>query len=271
MPPRLFYCIIQYSICFFRLKENSSRFTRLLVEWGVSMSDKILLVDDELDILNLLEEVLNKEGLFHVKKASTGKQAILLCHEFEPDVVVLDIMLPDIDGIEICRQIRSFSHCPVIMLSSKNEDIDKILGLACGADDYVTKPFSPKEMVYRIKSQLRRIQYTRDEMKIAKSILRLDNITLDTDASIVYRNEVPLELTAKEYGLLRYLMENPNKIISKERLYEQVWEEDSAVCDNTIMVHIRHLREKIEEDPSRPQKLLTIKGLGYKLIGGDKA
>lgn len=235
------------------------------------MTDKILLVDDELDILNLLEEMLNKEGFQQVKKASSGKQALFLCHEFHPDVVVLDIMLPDIDGIEVCRRIRSFSHCPVIMLSSKNEDVDKILGLACGADDYVTKPFSPKEMVYRIKSQLRRIQYTREEMKTTNTILKLDNITLDTDANLVYKDDKIIELTAKEYGLLRYLMENSNKIISKERLYEQVWEEDSAVCDNTIMVHIRHLREKIEENPSHPQKLLTIKGLGYKLIGGEKA
>ncbi|MDO5573104.1 MAG: response regulator transcription factor [bacterium] len=235
------------------------------------MSDKILLVDDEKDIVTLLEEVLIKDGFSHIRKAHTGQSALEICAEYQPDVVILDIMLPDMDGIEVCKKIREFSHCSILFLSSKNDDVDKILGLAAGGDDYVTKPFSPKEVVYRIKSQLRRQQYTQIETagEQAKT-LSLGTIRIDTDASCAYREDELLELTAKEYGLLLYLMENPNKIISKERLYEQVWGEDSVVCDNTIMVHIRHLREKIEKDASDPEMLLTVKGLGYKLVEGNR-
>lgn len=235
------------------------------------MTDKILLVDDEKDIVDLLEEVLRKERLTNVKKAYTGKDAVALCREFYPDVVVLDIMLPDIDGIEVCKQIRTFSYCSILFLSSKNDDIDKILGLASGGDDYVTKPFSPKEIVYRIKSQLRRMQYTRVNAVAEKSTtLHAGDITIDTDACCAYKAGQLLELTAKEYSILQFMMENQNKIISKERLYEHIWGEESAVCDNTIMVHIRHLREKIEDDSSDPKQLKTVKGLGYKLIGGGE-
>ena len=240
------------------------------VRGGFDMTDKILLVDDERDIAALLEEVLIKDGFTRVKKAYTGRDALELCREFQPDAVVLDIMLPDMDGIEVCRRIREFSHCSILFLSSKNDDVDKILGLASGGDDYVTKPFSPKEIVYRIKSQLRRMQYARAEA-IPAQVLTLGDISLDPGACAAYRAGVPLELTAKEYGLLEVLMENPNRIISKERLYERVWGEEGAVCDNTIMVHIRHLREKIEEDASTPRLLLTVKGLGYKLTAGDRA
>lgn len=235
------------------------------------MTDKILLVDDEKDIIDLLEEVLRKERLTNVKKVYTGKDAISLCREFQPDVVVLDIMLPDIDGIEVCKQIRMFSYCSILFLSSKNDDVDKILGLASGGDDYVTKPFSPKEIVYRVKSQLRRMQYARVDAVGQKSItLCAGDITIDTDACCVYKAGQLLELTAKEYSILQFMMENQNKIISKERLYEHVWGEESAVCDNTIMVHIRHLREKIEDDSSDPKRLKTVKGLGYRLIGGGE-
>nr|WP_090247135.1 response regulator transcription factor [Eubacterium barkeri] len=233
------------------------------------MADKILLVDDERDIVSLLEEVLNKEGFTHIRKAYTGRSALDLCREYQPDVIVLDIMLPDMDGIEVCREIRKFSHCSILFLSSKNDDVDKILGLASGGDDYVTKPFSPKEIVYRIKSQLRRMQYAKVEVKQEEAaILKMGNIIVDTDALIVYKSGVPIDLTAKEYGLLQFLMENQNRIISKERLYERVWGEENAICDNTIMVHIRHLREKIEVDASTPQLLITVKGLGYKLVSG---
>ncbi|MGN0394736.1 MAG: response regulator transcription factor [Coprococcus sp.] len=238
------------------------------------MEDKILLVDDEPDIVSLLEEVLNREGFLNIKKAYTGKCALELCKTFEPDIIVLDIMLPDMDGIEVCRKIREFSICPILFLSSRNDDMDKILGLACGGDDYVTKPFSPREIVYRMKAQLRRMQYVRTEVNTKGYIaerkqLKCGNLTIDVDASIAYKDGKPLELTAKEYGMLLFFMENPNKIISKERIYERVWGEESVVCDNTIMVHIRHLREKIEVDASEPKRLLTVKGLGYKFLDGD--
>lgn len=234
------------------------------------MTKKLLLVDDEKDIVDLLENVLQKEGFHEIRKAYTGEDAVAVCRAFQPDVVVLDVMLPGMDGIEVCRQIRSFSHCSILFLSSKNDDVDKILGLSSGGDDYVTKPFSPKEIVYRIKSQLRRMDYARAEAAPAETaLLRFANLSIDRDACCAYRAGQPLALTAKEYGILQYLMENPNKIISKERLYETVWGEESAVCDNTIMVHLRHLREKIEADPSHPALLITVKGLGYKLKGGE--
>ncbi len=235
------------------------------------MTEKILLVDDERDIVELLEDVLSREGFDNIRKAYTGREAVELCRVFRPDVVVLDVMLPDTDGIEVCRRIREFSHCSVVFLSSKNDDVDKILGLASGGDDYMAKPFSPKELVYRVKSQLRRQRYAKaDAVPELGRVLELGALSLDTGASTAYRDGAVLELTAKEYGLLRFFMENPNKIISKERLYEQVWGEESAVCDNTIMVHIRHLREKIELDASQPKLLVTVKGLGYKLLPGEK-
>jgi DNA-binding response OmpR family regulator len=230
-----------------------------------SMDRKILLVDDEKDIADLIEEVLRQDSFKNIKKAYTGMDAVQVCREYQPDVVVLDIMLPDIDGIEVCKQIREFSFCSILFLSSKNDDIDKILGLSCGGDDYITKPFSPREVVYRIKAQLRRQQYQSVMRTDVKGLLTVGGLALDRESSRIYKNEKEIDLTGREFLLLSYLMENADKIISKERLYEQVWGEYSSICDNTIMVHIRHIREKIEDTPSTPKQLITIKGLGYKL------
>lgn len=229
------------------------------------MDRKILLVDDEKDIADLIEEVLRQDSFKNIKKAYTGMDAVQVCREYQPDVVVLDIMLPDIDGIEVCKQIREFSFCSILFLSSKNDDIDKILGLSCGGDDYITKPFSPREIVYRIKAQLRRQQYQSVMRTDVKGLLTVGGLVLDRESSRIYKNEKEIDLTGREFLLLSYLMENADKIISKERLYEQVWGEYSSICDNTIMVHIRHIREKIENTPSTPKQLITIKGLGYKL------
>ena len=229
------------------------------------MDRKILLVDDEKDIADLIEEVLRQDSFKNIKKAYTGMDAVQVCREYQPDVVVLDIMLPDIDGIEVCKQIREFSFCSILFLSSKNDDIDKILGLSCGGDDYITKPFSPREVVYRIKAQLRRQQYQSVMRTDVKGLLTVGGLALDRESSRIYKNEKEIDLTGREFLLLSYLMENADKIISKERLYEQVWGEYSSICDNTIMVHIRHIREKIEDTPSTPKQLITIKGLGCKL------
>ena len=229
------------------------------------MDSKILLVDDEKDIADLIEEVLRQDSFENIKKVYTGMDAVQVCREYQPDVVVLDIMLPDIDGIEVCKQIREFSFCSILFLSSKNDDIDKILGLSCGGDDYITKPFSPREIVYRIKAQLRRQQYQSVMQTDVKGLLTVGGLALDRESSRIYKNEKEIDLTGREFLLLSYLMENADKIISKERLYEQVWGEYSSICDNTIMVHIRHIREKIEDTPSTPKQLITIKGLGYKL------
>ena len=229
------------------------------------MESKILLVDDEKDIVDLMEEVLQKEGFHTIQKAYTGKEAVQICREFQPEVIVLDIMLPDIDGLEACKQIRAFSYCSILFLSSKNDDVDKILGLSCGGDDYITKPFSPREVVFRIKAQLRRQQYQTVVSTNEAAHLTVGPIMIDKKSCRAYKDGREIGLTGREFLLLSYLMEHADQIISKERLYEQVWGEYSSICDNTIMVHIRHLREKIEEDPSQPRQLITIKGLGYKL------
>lgn len=240
------------------------------VQLGNTFSTKkILIVDDEKDITNLIDEVLCKDGFPNALKAYTGLDALKMCREFQPDAIILDIMLPDIDGIEVCKRIREFSFCPILFLSSKNDEIDKILGLASGGDDYVTKPFSPREVVYRVKAQLRRRQYERADSSSEKEILKIGTIQIDTNGCRIYKNGAEVGFTAREYQLLCYMAENINKIINKERLYEQVWGENAIGYDNTVMVHIRHIREKIEDDPANPEILLTVKGLGYKLVKKD--
>ncbi len=231
----------------------------------MKMDHKILLVDDEKDIVDLIEEVLQKEGFHAIQKAYAGTEALQICRDFQPDVVVLDVMLPDMDGLEVCKQIRAFSYCSILFLSSRNDDVDKILGLSCGGDDYITKPFSPREVVYRIKAQLRRQQYQTAIPPNEETCLTVGPLLIDPESGRAYKEGREIGLTGREFLLLTYLMENADKIISKERLYEQVWGEYSSICDNTIMVHIRHLREKIEDTPSNPQQLITVKGLGYKL------
>ena len=225
---------------------------------------KIMLVDDEPDILDLLEKALNIEGFFNITKIDNGISAVTTCRQMRPDVMVLDVMLPDIDGYEVCKQIREFSHCPVLFLSSKNDELDKILGLAVGGDDYVTKPFSPKEIAYRVKAQLRRVEYR--QAPIQDLSVKIGELMIDTDGCRVLKNGKEVGLTAREFEILRYLAENLGRVISRERLYETIWGEDSFGCDNTMMVHISHLREKIEENPAVPQYIITMKGLGYKLV-----
>ncbi|MCI8364089.1 MAG: response regulator transcription factor [Eubacterium sp.] len=225
---------------------------------------KIMLVDDEPDILGLLEKALNIEGFHNISKIENGISAVSMCKEIKPDIIILDVMLPDIDGYEVCKQIREFSHCPVLFLSSKNDELDKILGLAVGGDDYVTKPFSPKEIAYRVKAQLRRAEYR--QVPIQDFSIKIGELMIDTDGCRVMKNGKEIGLTAREFEILRYLAENLGRVISRERLYEAVWGEDSFGCDNTIMVHIRHLREKLEEIPATPKYIITMKGLGYKLV-----
>lgn len=231
----------------------------------VFVNSKILLVDDEKDIVDLMENVLRQDGFQNIQKAYTGMDALEMCREFQPDVIVLDIMLPDIDGIEVCKKIRESSICSILFLSSRNDDIDKILGLSSGGDDYITKPFSPREIVFRIKAQIRRQQYQTTAQTDDKNLVIVGTLSLDKDSSRIYKDGKEISLTGREFLILAYFMENANKIISKDRLYEQVWGESGGICDNTIMVHIRHLREKIEETPSNPKLLITVKGLGYKL------
>ncbi|MES9665738.1 DNA-binding response regulator [Bacillus cereus] len=222
---------------------------------------KILIVDDEKEILNLLEAVLKKEGFQHIYTCTTGKEGIHMCKQVQPDLIILDIMLPDLDGYSVCQQIRQFTFVPIFFLSAKNEDLDKILGLSIGGDDYITKPFSPKEIAYKMKAFFRRNQY----QEKARIVYQFGDITIDEAQGTVLRGDTLLTLTAKEFNILLFLIKNSNQIFSKARLYEAVWGETYLGNDNIMMVHMRHLREKIEDNPSKPHYLVTVRGLGYKL------
>ena len=225
---------------------------------------KVMIVDDESDILDLLEKALRMEGFNKIIKVNNGEDALEICRAQRPDLIILDVMLPGMDGYEICKQIRTFSHCPILFLSSKNDELDKILGLAVGGDDYVTKPFSLKEVIYRVKAQLRRLGYQKNSDK--EDLLKIGDLTIDINGCRILRNNIPLKLTARELGIVLYLVENLGRVVSRERLYEAVWKQDSYGCDNIIMVHIRRLREKLEKNPETPEYLLTVKGFGYKLV-----
>lgn len=225
---------------------------------------KIMIVDDEPDILALLEKALNIEGFSYIVKISDGPAAVTTCKTINPDIIILDVMLPGIDGYEVCKQIRQFSHCPILFLSSKNDELDKILGLAVGGDDYVTKPFSPKEVAYRVKAQLRRAEYKQNAVQ--NESIKIGALAIDPNGCRACKNGSDMELTAKEFEILYYLAQNLGRVVSRERLYEAIWGEDSFGCDNTIMVHIRHLREKLEDNPTSPRYIITMKGLGYKLV-----
>ncbi|MFB0842955.1 response regulator transcription factor [Paenibacillus oleatilyticus] len=230
----------------------------------MSINKKVLIIDDEEALLKLVATVLRKEGIEHVITATTAEDGFAQFQHKQPDLVLLDIMLPDGEGYDVCRQIRAVSKVPILFLSAKTEEIDKILGFAIGGDDYITKPFSPKELAYRVKAQLRRADYMQPEA-VKDTILTAGPFALDEQKAEFLKNGTSIELKPKELGLMKYFLQNVNKVISKERLYDAVWGEDFIGIDNTVMVHIRRLREKIEEQPSQPQYLITVKGLGYKL------
>lgn len=227
---------------------------------------KILLIDDEVELLKLMETVLKKEGFRRIFKAQNGTDGINLCKTQQPDIVVLDIMMPDIDGFEVCKNIRSFSFVPVIFLSAKSDDIDKILALGLGADDYVTKPFSPKEVAFRIKAHLRRNIYIKNEMSMKKETISFGDIVIDLKKGEVLKSDKNIILAPKEYHLLCYMAQNANQILTKQMICDEVWNNDYEGYDNTIMVHIRKLRQKLEDNPSSPKYIVTAKGLGYKLL-----
>lgn len=222
---------------------------------------KILLVDDEIDILDMMEIVLKKEGFKNIIKATSGKMAIDQFKLNSPDLIVLDIMLPDFDGYEVCKQIREMSIVPVIFLSAKDDEVDKLLSFALGGDDYITKPFSPKEVAYRIKAILKREQlYKEKEVEY----IEIGNLRISEKRGYVEKAGKEIQLTAMEFKLLIFLVKNKNMILSKNQIIENVWGCDFEGFDNTLMVHIRHLREKIEDNAATPKYIQTIKRMGYK-------
>ncbi|WP_144461296.1 response regulator transcription factor [Siminovitchia fortis] len=229
---------------------------------------KVLIIDDEEDILRLIETVLKKEGIENVITATTAKEGLVQFQNNNPDIVLLDIMLPDGEGYDVCKQIRNISNVPILFLSAKTEEIDKLLGFAIGGDDYITKPFSPKEVAYRVKAQLRRADYIQSE-PLKETKIKAGPFELNEEKAQLTKNGQVIELKPKELGLMKVFLQNMNKVISKEQLYDAVWGEEFFGMDNTVMVHIRRLREKIEDQPSHPQYLVTVKGLGYKLAIED--
>ena len=219
----------------------------------------ILICDDEEDIVAALKIYLESDG-YCVHTACCGADALRIAKEEPVQLALLDIMMPGIDGITTMAKLREFSNIPVILLTAKSEDSDKILGLSVGADDYITKPFNPVEVLARVKSQL-------GAAVKAPSEIRVGGISLDHDAKRVTLDGEEISLTPKEYDILYYLMQHPGKVYTPAELYSAVWNEAPVGIDNTVAVHIRHLREKLEIDPSNPRYLKVVWGKGYKLEG----
>ncbi|MBW9146473.1 response regulator transcription factor [Clostridium sp. CM027] len=227
----------------------------------------ILIAEDNQDLRQLLELHLIKEA-FTVYDAENGLKALEIFKNNEINLAILDVMMPGLDGFNLLRKIRETSEIPVIFLTARGEDSDKILGLGLGADDYMVKPFNPIELIARVHAQLRRSYKYKMALKIPdKLIIQIGDLTFDKNSYSVYKDNKQLECNAKELKLLQIFMENVGRVYTKKQLYEVVWE-DAYFCDgddNTIMVHISHLRDKIEDNPKYPQYLKTIRGIGYKL------
>jgi DNA-binding response OmpR family regulator len=221
----------------------------------------VLVVDDEPVIRDVVARYLEREG-YRVVQCGDGETARQLVQRHSPDLVVLDIMLPGIDGLEVCRWIRSRSDTPVILLTARGEETDRIVGLELGADDYVVKPFSPRELAVRARNVLRRSGATpsRDER------LAFDRLTIDAGTREVAKDGVPLRLTAREFDLLWFMASNPRRVFSRDHLMSSVWGYEAAMDTGTVTVHMRRLREKVEDDPSEPAHLQTVWGVGYRFV-----
>jgi len=228
------------------------------------MPSKILIVDDDNEIRKITGIYLKNEG-YEILKAETGEQALKFIAENEISLVLLDIMMPGMNGIETCIKIRENNIMPIIFLSAKSEDLDKIQGLASGADDYITKPFNAMELIARVKSQLRRYTRYSPPQNTAKNIIEIGNLTINTDTRQVFVGSNEVRLTPKEFDILELLASNKGIVFSIEKIYERVWKENFYKSDNTVMVHITKIREKIEEDPKKPIYIKTIWGIGYKI------
>ncbi|MBE6053075.1 MAG: response regulator transcription factor [Clostridium sartagoforme] len=232
--------------------------------------ERILIVDDEKEIRDLIDIYLKGEG-FETIKAENGEEALNILGKNDVDLIILDIMMPKVNGIEACLKIREEREMPIIMLSAKSEDMDKILGLNTGADDYLTKPFNPLELVARVKSQLRRykkfniVTAQADDQGREENILEIDEVSINLETHEVFKDGVEIKLTPTEFDILVLLGENRGKVFSIENIYNSVWKQEFMQSDNTVMVHIRKVREKIEEDPRRPKYIKTVWGVGYKI------
>lgn len=227
----------------------------------------ILIVEDESEIAELLQDYLEEEQ-FDVLIAGDGDEALQMFKSYRPQLVILDIMLPKLNGLELCRMIRAESAVPIILLSAKKSDVDKILGLGLGADDYVVKPFSPGEVVARVKAQLRRVNQLSAPVEKPEDVLRFSELEIHLKAYEVKVRNRPVSCSAKEFEVLRFLALHPNQVLTREQIFGQVWGYNEYGDLNTVTVHMKKLREKIEENPSNPLYIKTVWGVGYKFDGG---
>lgn len=225
----------------------------------------ILVCDDDKEIVDAIDIYLSQEG-YHILKAYDGLQAIEIMKKEEVHLILLDIMMPNLDGIRATRKIRETSSVPIIMLSAKSEDVDKILGLNIGADNYITKPFNPLELIARVKSQLRRYtQLGNLATEEKEAVYVCGGLVVNDDLKTVTVDGEPVKLTPIEYNILVLLIKNQGKVFSIEQIYENIWNEEAIGADNTVAVHIRHIREKIEINPREPRYLKVVWGIGYKI------
>ncbi|MCQ2541316.1 MAG: response regulator transcription factor [Lachnospiraceae bacterium] len=225
------------------------------------MAYSILIADDDAEIRQLLHLYLEKDG-YEVYEAVNGSEALKICDEKQIDMILLDVMMPELNGYQVIQKIRKDNNIPVIMISAKGQDEDKILGLDLGADDYIVKPFNPLEAMARINSNIRRFYSLGSRAKEVKS-LQVKNLRLDTEQCIVYRDDEAIDLTSVEYKILRLFMENPGKVFTKQQIYEEGWGEEYIIADNNIMVCISKLRAKLTDGQN--DYIKTIRGLGYRL------
>ena len=224
----------------------------------------ILIADDESDIRNLIKISLEENG-YTVLTAQNGKEAWHILTTQEVHLAILDVMMPVMDGFNLLRKIREHSTIPVIFLTARADDMDKVLGLGLGADDYLAKPFSIAELVARVGAQLRRNNEYLSPKEKSNTSITYGNLTIDKEKCCVFKDGELIELGAKEYKLLLHFMEHPEKVFTKKQLYDAVWDEEYYFDDNTVMVHISRIRNRIEDDPQKPKYLKTIRGIGYKL------
>ena len=224
----------------------------------------ILVCDDDKEIVDAIEIYLKNEG-YRIFKAYDGEEAIRILHKEDIQLLIMDIMMPKLDGIHATLKIREYSSIPIIILSAKSEDMDKILGLNVGADDYVTKPFNPLELVARVKSNLRRYTKLGSLNTEDNAVFRIGGLSINDDTKEVSVDGEPVKLTPIEYSILLLLVKNPGRVFSINQIYENIWNEEAIGADNTVAVHIRHKQEKIEINPREPRYLKVVWGVGYKI------
>lgn len=228
------------------------------------MQPNILIIDDDKEIRNLIGIYLENEGMV-TEKCEDAIEAMKYLQKNEVDLIILDIMLPKMDGIQACMKIREERNMPIIMLSAKSEDMDKIQGLMSGADDYVSKPFNPLELIARVKSQLRRTNKYNTDLSSSKNVMEIGELKINVDTRQVFVQNQEVRLTPKEFDILELLARNKGIVLSVQKIYEVVWKEEFLKSDNNVMVHITKIRDKIEQDPKRPIYIKTVWGVGYKI------